>query len=104
MRGKLVVTFLAGLAFVAVAGRQRQAQARQLERQVRQLEQARLEKPIQWEYKVVKLSSAEDEATRQLNQLANDRWEYVGLVNTSVPGLNGSPAYPASVAFRRPKK
>jgi hypothetical protein len=61
-------------------------------------------KPVQWEYKVVKFSSAEDEAARQLNQLTNDRGEYVGLVNTSVPGLNGSPAYPASVAFRRPKK
>src|SRR5262245_40965215 len=108
MRGKLVLTFLAGLAvglvFVAAGGRQQRAQARQLEKQVRQLEQARLEKPTRWEYKVMKLSLAEDEAARQLNQLAGDHWEYVGLVNTSVPGLNGSPAYPASVAFRRPKK
>jgi hypothetical protein len=90
MRGKLVLTFLAGLAVglmvVAVAGWQRQVQAQG------RLEPARrAEKPLQWEYKVVSLPFEDNEAaTDKLNQLADDRWEYAF-------------SHRAILAFRRPK-
>jgi hypothetical protein len=54
-------------------------------------------KPLKWEYKVVRCLNAmnEDFLTKQLNDLAQDGWEYVGPV-TNVGNAN-------SVAFRRSK-
>jgi hypothetical protein len=96
MRGKLLLTFLvglvAGLMAVVVAGRQPQALAQ------------RPEKPPRWEYKAVTFPPVAKEATKLLNQLAEDRWEYVGLISTGVGGAFPSPNHEAAVAFRRPKK
>jgi hypothetical protein len=92
MRGKLALTFLAGLAVgpaAAFAGPRPRAEAQPPAA------------PARWEYKVVALPYGPDEATRQMNQLAEDRWEYVGLVTTARPG---NPPRDATVAFRRPKK
>jgi hypothetical protein len=91
MRGKLVVTSLAGLVVglaVALAGWHPQALGQ------------RPDKAPPWEYKVVVFPLASDEATKRLNDLADDGWEYVGLVGTS----GETPRHGASVAFRRPKK
>jgi hypothetical protein len=93
MRGKLVVTFLAGLVIglvVAAAGWRQQALAQQPE------------KP-RWEYKVEALSTNAVYASTRLNQLADEGWEYVGLTATSVPAPSTS-AHESLVAFRRPKK
>jgi hypothetical protein len=99
MRGKLLLTFLVGLVvgvvFFVVAGRQPQAAAQ------------RPEGPPQWEYKVVTFPTVVKEADKQLNQLADDRWEYVGLISTSTAGASpagGFSSQGALVAFRRPKK
>jgi hypothetical protein len=95
MRGKLVLTFLAGLivgVVVAFTGWHPQALAQ------------RAEKPPQWEYKAVVMPFGSDEATKKLNELADDGWEYVGLVGTSVPYSPNHVAHDSSVAFRRPKK
>jgi hypothetical protein len=73
MRGKLVVTFLAGLvvgAVVAFAG----WHPRALGQPAPQAQK--------WEYKVVRvgLSSNDDEDTRMMNALAAEGWEYSGLL------------------------
>jgi hypothetical protein len=117
MRGKLVLTFLAGLVvglmFVAPVGWQRQVQAQRQVEQARFLEEQarqqhvqvqRVEKPPQWEYKVVSFTPVDKAATNQMNQLAKERWEYVGLVSTSVVGGGFGVAHEALVAFRRPKQ
>src|SRR5262245_26311777 len=97
MRGQLILTFLAGLVvgllMVAAVGWQRQVQAQRQEEQARFLqEQARQqhvqaqrpEKPPQWEYRVAVFPPGVQDATKYLTQLAADRWEYVGLISTSV--------------------
>jgi hypothetical protein len=99
MRGKLAVAFLAGLVVglvaVMVAGRAPQAQAQ------------KQPPPVvvpQWEYWVLMVPSEANGATKYLNQLAEDRWEYVGLVSTSVYGGPRGRSHETLVAFRRPKK
>ncbi len=68
-----------------------------------------------WEYLVTALSQTPNEATDQLNKLANDGWEYLGLINTSTPDVSSRvlrdatgqvtlPGHESLVAFRRPKK
>ena len=100
MNSRGVFALAAGLvltALVASAG-WRQAQG-----------QAQVKGP-QWEYKVTSVSPNADQATKELNALADDGWEYVGLVNTSIPrsppaGLVPAiPGHESLVAFKRPKK
>jgi len=101
MNSRFVVALAVGLvlgAMLASVGWQ-QAQAQ------------RQGKAPQWEYKVTSLSLNADQATKQLNTLADDGWEYVGLVNTSTPrapaGGGAAPAilgHESLVAFKRPKK
>jgi hypothetical protein len=43
-----------------------------------------------WEYLVFTLTADPKLATDQMNQLAADRWEYLGLVNTAVPAVSNS--------------
>jgi hypothetical protein len=60
------------------------------------------EKAPRWEYKAVLFRALDAERhTKQLNDLADDGWEYAGPVN-SLPGTAQIAA--TSVAFRRPKK
>ena len=64
----------------------------------------RVEAAPRWEYKVTTFVATDDLATRQLNELAGDRWEYVGLVGTAKPNTSTAPGHESLVAFRRPKK
>jgi hypothetical protein len=64
-------------------------------------------KAQQWEYKIVELESdyvimkdREASLSKNLNDLAADRWEYIGLVATG----NGKQQPKGLVAFRRPKQ
>ena len=68
-----------------------------------------------WEYKVVSLPLDSNKATIQLNALAHDGWEYVGLINTSTSSISSQalreatgqvekPGHESSVAFRRPQR
>ena len=60
-------------------------------------------KPVEWEYKAVTFRPHQKEDhTKKLNQLALQRWEYVGLI---IPAHNTGGQYAAKsvVAFRRPK-
>jgi hypothetical protein len=100
MRGKLAVTLLIGVVIgVALAltlGRP-QALAQQGKT------------PQRWEYKVVVFAYSKDEmtkgqVTKLLNELADEGWEYVGLVGTSIPRTGSDIAHESSVAFRRPKQ
>ncbi len=95
MSGKVALTFLAGLAVglmaVVIAERQPQALAQQPEKPL-----------VRWEYKVEVFPFGNAEATKRLNELADEGWEYVGLVGTARP--SPAPGHEASVAFRRPKK
>lgn len=102
MNSRGVVALAAGLvlaALIASAG-WRQAQAQR---------QAQVKGP-QWEYKVTSVSPNADQATKELNALADDGWEYVGLVNTSTPrspvvgAAPSTPGHESLVAFKRPKK
>jgi hypothetical protein len=104
MRGKLLLAFLAGLVvgvvFLAVASRQPQAAA-----------QAVVVRGPQWEYKAVKFTPLDNVATIELNRLAADRWEYVGVISTGVHSDTGGVGAgvrkvdrPTFVAFRRPKR
>ena len=56
-----------------------------------------------WEYKVVDFPGDQDLSTKQIQKLAGDGWEYVGLVKTTAVTPRGQ-VYPSSVAFKRPKK
>jgi hypothetical protein len=66
-----------------------------------------------WQYLVVTLPVDSNRATAQLNRLAGQGWEYLGLINTSIPGdsvynsasneVLGGRGHESSVAFRRPK-
>ena len=71
--------------------------------------------PQRWEFNVVTFPMDPKQATNQMNQLAIDGWEYVGLLNTSTPGISSTalreatgsadrPGHESLVAFRRPKK
>jgi hypothetical protein len=42
-----------------------------------------------WEYLVVTLPADNNNATDQMNRLAGEGWEYLGLINTSIPGSSG---------------
>jgi hypothetical protein len=60
--------------------------------------QARVEGP-RWQYMVVAFHGDVEKQTKQFNDLADQGWEYVGLIATPGGGAAGG-----SVAFRRPKK
>jgi hypothetical protein len=95
MKGKLLMVFQAGLVVgvvVTVVGWHPLAVAQKPEAAPR------------WEYKVTTFVATDDLATRQLNELAGDRWEYVGLVGTAKPNTSTVPGHEALVAFRRAKK
>ena len=102
MNSRSVVALAAGLVLGALvaSGGWRQAQAQR---------QAQVKGP-QWEFKVTSVPPNADRATKELNALADDGWEYVGLVNTSTPGIPGVGVAPGNlgheslVAFKRPKK
>jgi hypothetical protein len=61
------------------------------------------DKKPKWEYKVAGFQGTTEEIAKQISKLANEGWEYVGLINTSVVTIRGQ-IYPSSVAFKRPKK
>jgi hypothetical protein len=42
-----------------------------------------------WEYLVITVPADTKNATDQLNRLAGDGWEYLSLINTSIPGTSG---------------
>ncbi len=93
----LAVGLVLGAVLASVGWQQAQAQRR--------------EKAPPWEYKVTSLSLNAEQATKQLNTLADDGWEYIGLVNTSTPrspaGGGAAPTilgHESLVAFKRPKK
>src|SRR5262245_48613562 len=63
-----------------------------------------------WEYTVVTFSGTEEQMTKQLNELAGEGWEYVGLVATPHPEpgsdrsrQSGTVRREGSVALKRPK-
>jgi hypothetical protein len=67
-----------------------------------------------WQYLVVSLPADVNQATDQLNGLAGDRWEYAGLISTSIPSvwirnpLNNAneqvaAGHESSIVLRRPK-
>ena len=94
MRGKLLALLLAGLVIAVaatVAGWHPQALAQKVEWP-------------RWEYKVTTFVAADELATKQMNELAGDGWEYVGLVGTAKPNTSTAPGHESLVAFRRPKK
>jgi hypothetical protein len=99
-RGVVALAAVLVLAALVASADWRQAQAQR---------QAQVKGP-QWEYKVTSVSPNADQATKELNPLADDGWEYVGLVNTSIPrsppaGLVPAiPGHESLVAFKRPKK
>jgi hypothetical protein len=62
------------------------------------------EKKPKWEYKVVDFFGSEGQKTKQIRRLADDGWEYVGLVSTSVYNAGLQTEANSSVAFKRPKK
>jgi hypothetical protein len=43
-------------------------------------------------------------ATKQLNDLADDGWEYVGPIQTNNPGSGRTPPQGGLIAFKRPKR
>ena len=57
-----------------------------------------------WEYRVTTFLATDDFATKQLNELAGDGWEYIGLVGTAKPNTNTVPGNEALVASRRARK
>ncbi len=66
-----------------------------------------------WQYLVVTLPFDGNQATARLNGLELDGWEYLGLINTSIPGvgvtdatsnsIQATPGHESSVVLRRPK-
>ena len=106
MNSKMVAAVSLGLAVGLMASlflRQPEAQG-----QVSQQKQG-------WEYKVVAFEAAGtlnqhlDEQTLEINSLAAQRWEYVGLLcagpSPSVRQFSGAPLRPSGlVLFRRPKR
>ena len=94
MNGKLIATVLVGigigLAFPYL-GNHQDAIAQQQE------------KAAKWEYQVVQfLYGNTDDSTKQMNGLAAETWEYVGLVGVQSGG-KGLPGG-GHVAFKREKK
>jgi hypothetical protein len=96
-----VFGLILGLAIALFVG-QRQVQAQQ-------------QKEQRWEYKVVALPLDSNKATDQMNALARDGWEYVGLINTSTSSISSQalkdatgqvekPGHESSVAFRRAQR
>jgi RNA polymerase sigma factor (sigma-70 family) len=70
--------------------------------------QAQRQNAAKWEYKVVTIGFIEDDtATKQMNDLAAQGWEYVGFVATSTqPNFGGIPnlvTMKGAVAFKRLK-
>ena len=65
--------------------------------------QAQQENPAKWEYKVVTFQFNNDtDATKQMNELAAERWEYIGLKFSGSPRVRG--LFLDAVAFKRLKK
>jgi hypothetical protein len=86
MNRRLATVALAILIALGLAALGRQTQA-----------QAPLQPP-RWEYMVVSFHGEVDKQTKALNDLADQGWEYVGLVSTPGGGAAGG-----HVAFRRKK-
>jgi hypothetical protein len=64
---------------------------------------AEQEKAVKWEFKTVHFSGVGTDAyDKQLNKLAADGWEYVGLVATPYRGQASGCG--GMVAFKRPTK
>ena len=72
------------------------------------------EKAPVWEYKVVDFGTDNDQATKELNRLSEEGWEYVGPINPSVTRsvttgegqvkVVVAERKASTVAFRRPKR
>jgi hypothetical protein len=66
------------------------------------------DKKPKWEYKVVGFSDKEDqEKAKLLQKLADEGWEYVGLISTDSLAVDVRASLKnsdSSVAFKRPKK
>ena len=60
------------------------------------------DKKPKWGYKAVFFGGTPQQKTKQLQQLADEGWEYVGLLSTDAFGSFKDTA--SSVAFKRPKK
>jgi hypothetical protein len=88
MNGRLATAALAILIVVALAALGRQLPA-----------QGQRQEPPRWQYMVVSFHGETDKQTKLLNDLAEQGWEYVGLVVTPGGGAAGG-----HVAFKRPKK
>jgi hypothetical protein len=56
-------------------------------------------KVVRWEYKAVALGSNEDDATKRLNQLAEQRWQLIGPLGNGLTAFKRpeSPSCPTSV-------
>jgi hypothetical protein len=92
MRGKLLLTFLAGLVVGLAASFlawRPQALAE------------RPEKPPEWEYRLVRPGTDPKEQSKVMDELGSGGWEYVGPVSLSASTENFQAT---STAFRRPKK
>ena len=57
-----------------------------------------------WEYQVVSFTGQANVMTQLMNNLAADRWEYVGLVATHAGGGKFQIQPEGHVAFKREKK
>jgi hypothetical protein len=88
MRSKLATVALAILIVLALAGLGRQSRA-----------QGQRQQAPRWQYMVVNFHGDVEKQTKLLTDLADQGWEYVGLVATPGGGAAGG-----NVAFRRPQK
>jgi hypothetical protein len=56
-----------------------------------------------WEFKVVSFGGEDKNVAKELQELADDGWEYVGLIGTSTYSPRGL-FVNSRVAFKRPRK
>ena len=58
-----------------------------------------------WEYKGVVFEDLDEaKLNKKLQKLADEGWEYVGLISNTIPLSGGRSVDPSSVLFKRPKK
>lgn len=93
MHARLIVTLLIGTAIglgIAHVGMPQNVAAQQV-------------KQTKWEYYVTVLPAYNpDDCTKAMNNLAKDRWEFVGLVGVGNTNITGSTN--PTAAFRREKQ